>query len=275
MNLNYTMTAEDLREVTDFRNPVKKSRNRFTAFLGWLFIFGLTVLMAVYHPWSDTFQFVNGRIVAIEHPQQNLWVTLIPSLIVTTFLVMAMAFPKTAPAKKGVGGRLLNAVIKRRNALCFIWVLPLLIPQLEIDWAPTDRQAVWAAFVPWALYSGVVGLLLSVRKATVVDKTWNKHPSLHRPAHTVVNDDGLDKDDGVVRHVYRWPHFKRYDETENLFVLTTEDGLSVWLPKRAAADEQAMDELKMLIHNNIGEGKFLGGKNAFEVVLPVIELTEE
>jgi hypothetical protein len=264
MQIEYALTFEEWREayapVTGSSKPAKKTSPAFQL-ISWLLLFALSILELA----RPSVSYARGL-----PPSENLWVMLTASLCVATFfasesIASALLKQQTRGGKPiTLGGAQAVGTV---TMLAYIWIIPVWFPQLAIYWHPTDNQKVWAAFAPWFLYLAITRYILARRRARAMEQLWNKSASLKRTNHARVTSDGVVIDDGYTEHRYRWNYMQRYRETLNMVVLTTIDTGTILLPKRAVPDDSAMDEMKMLISENVPDGKFLQKPQAFAVIV--------
>jgi hypothetical protein len=280
MQFDYQMTIDDFREVSAAKSPSTKPAKPIRALL-WLPSFFFCVLIAI--PRDVLFRGVNVRFLLMFpiQPTQNLWVTIVPtlcviSLLATPSLQKAWADFRARRAKRcGQKAKPSLIVLKFLSYLPMVWIIPAVWPPLAIEWTPSDGQVLAAALAPWWLYLSVIGYLAARQRNRAVDDRWVKRVILHRSKHIEITGEGYSTDDGLVCQEIKWAHFKRYGETANLLLLTTVEDNTLCFAKRALTDDHALDEVKMLICENIADGKFLVKPNAFPVILPVLEIAED
>jgi hypothetical protein len=271
MKLEYRLTRDDFRELSASVNPVPRGQKWWVQLLIWLFLF-VMLLFNVY---------LNGVVAAQlrktgvggtpDLPAQNLWVLLAPHLLVTTFLLIAvMSNPlrsNTLQVRSRSQQRMLR-IASLLSLLSGLWMIPALFPNLAIYWHPTDGQLLWASFTPWSLYFAAVRPILSLRRKRLTDQTWESLPSLRRTNRASISRAEIAIEDGLAAHQFQWAYFKRYWETKNLLLLINIDDVpALVIPKRAVPDDRSMDELKMLISENVADGKFLQKQQAFPVIV--------
>jgi len=147
MQLQYTLTVEDLREVLVWKTGAKKQEKPLVVLLLLLLLFLVCIFGAVPRRliFGDAFR-------PYASPEQNLWVTLAPSLCVVSFILQARLLQAW---NKRAASRARRATVKAGSRiaiyLSMAWIIPVLWPQLAIHWHPTNGQILCAAFAPWAL----------------------------------------------------------------------------------------------------------------------------
>jgi hypothetical protein len=267
MQLEFSLTPEDLHEASRALNPATNHRRVAWDVAGMFLWF----LMSLYYSLPRIFWF-NRDFGKRSDAEQNLWLTISPSLCMASFLLISVLItPKVVRLRQTQGAnrkaaKEREAVLQLLQFLAALWIIPVVWPPLALHWKPADGQIIWAALAPWFLYLTIIRPIYARRRIKAVDNEWKRNKSLQRQNVVSIDANGVFADDGVVEHRIRWAGFKRYNETDNLLLLQMESGLQIFIPKRAIRDGQEMDAIKMLIHDNIGEGSFKPQASAFPVV---------
>jgi hypothetical protein len=269
MKLEYTLTLEEFREMSTVVNNVPRRERPLYQLLVWLFLFCAGIFNVYLAGATASLQARNPSVQDDRLGRQNLWTCLSPQLSIATFLLIGVV---SNPVRANVlQGRTPAQKRRLRTAgmvswLSLVWLVPCVWPRLEIAWTPTEGQVLWASFCPWFLYFAIVRPIISLRRRRLVDKTWEAMSSLRRENRLEISPEGIVSDDGLAETRFKWGYFGKYGEAKNLLLLFTQDGSPLMIPKRAVADDRAMDQLKMLISENIAEGEFAKKQNAFAVI---------
>jgi hypothetical protein len=264
MQIEYALTFEEWREayapVTSSAKPATRMKPvyQLVSFLGLFFY-----AMYSASPFTKVY---SGGVPRLE----NMWIMLTPSLFIITLFLGEM-ITKLLVARQTRGGKPLTQngqhAAGMTALIAYIWVIPVWLGVFAIEWSPTDGQKIWTALAPWFLYLAVTRYISARRREGSWERLWANAPSFKRQNRATIASSGIDIDDGYAEHRYRWSYIRRYRETENMVVLTTIDTGTILLPKRAVPDDRSMDELKMLISENVAEGKFLQKQQAFPVIV--------
>jgi hypothetical protein len=215
-------------------------------------------------------------LVETTYPEQNLWVSLTPSLVPAGMLALAVLIMmyrtrKRIRSVKKTGTTppdQVDAKIEGLVAVLPMVVFPVLanIPAAAIPWHPSPGMVMWAGFSPWiavSVFLLVVSRINRNRSATIA---WFRARSLQRPIQLEVTAEAVETDNGLMKCRWRWTGFIRYRETKNLIILVTEDQTQLAIPKRAVAETATLDALYALIQNSIDSGDFLPRESRFPVL---------
>jgi hypothetical protein len=273
MQFEYTATFEDFEEAVTPKAQLKQPKWPFRAALtwSWLFIFCLACAVDL----QD--RLFPGVARPGDAPQpHNLWVSIAPALYLSSLGLTPMfrrwinrLFPSQSSEESKTRSKWITQILA---LVPNIWIAVALIPACAIEWFPRDNQMLWAGLTPLPLYFAIFAFDNARQKAKALKKRWTNRPSLQRPLHVEVTEESIFTDDGMVAHRYRWPHLKRYTETDRLLVLKTVDDTVLYFAKRAILEPTALDELKMLLSHKIAEGEFTTAPSAFPVITPATPL---
>jgi hypothetical protein len=119
---------------------------------------------------------------------------------------------------------------------------------------PPTKDDPWQAIVPilpWALVFGFVYFFVIRRLRGAQQRQWDKLPHMHRPRTIEIDDEGVTMSEETSSTRMNWAHFQKFEETPNLFLLYVADIMSDFIPKRAFADQAAVDAVRELFQQNI------------------------
>lgn len=226
--------------------------------------FGLTL------PWSATPPQPRPK-----SDLDNLWINLIPSVVppliifawagLVQLLSSALVKPKFRKSLAKLFGMLLGLLP---------WgALWLMIDGPVIHWNATPQRITLITLGSW----GLLGVWRVFRREAVKRRrsrmVWRTVNGLRRPTVLKANEQSLELIDSLTQCSYRWPYFKRFTETTNLYLLDFENGLRLGVPKRAFPDQADDLEFRRLLHEQVKVGTFLPTSTGFAVIpQPVQEL---
>lgn len=274
MQFEYTANFEEFREVVSPKTLGQKPLNPLTASLSWMSLFAICVLGAIYHQDSG----LPYLAAAIQPEPQNLWVTLAPTLYLSTLGLLPLVRGSWNILSRGNNSSDSKTPPKSTRQLLAllpgIWIVLAVVPAFAIEWRPRQVQMLWAGFAPLMLYFGIFAFFNTRQKNRAIRQRWEKKSTRQLPTRVEVTPIGISTDNGLVAHRYGWQYFKRYGESENLLLLITVEDRILHFPKRAVPDHQSMDELKMLISNNIAEGDFAAERAGFPVIFAPVDAVQ-
>src|SRR4029079_4741817 len=173
---------------------------------------------------------------------QDMLMVLLPSGIVALAYLLSSTLlrigqvqvlrKRSAFSKKGQqfkGGAMIVAILMLALVYGSLQAIEFLPP---VEWRPSRSEALWMAFAPWVVVLLVMPLILWWYVKATLGASWEQKPSLHRPRTLEIVDEHVLSRDVNVTSVYQWSAFLRYRETENLFILLTEDAMFLMVPKR-------------------------------------------
>jgi len=276
MKLQIQYAEQDLLEANNRAFAQRGRSQRFGLVLGLVGWMIVLVLMGLLWFVLGTYR-VNAS-PATGQPVQNLVVLVLPNTLMAIFflalrvwtLVAQLRLSRTRAAygDEGYGkikrGGLVGAVVFFALIFGSVYVVGNLPP---VDWRAGRYEAIFLGFVPWIFAFIALPFILRAFNKAMVAGAWSKKPSLHRPKVMEVSDEQIIITDLNSTSVYRWSAFLRFRETENLFILVTEDAGLLMVPKRCLADPAVMVEFRGLLQTHIAEGYFLTvPQGAFPVV---------
>jgi YcxB-like protein len=208
-------------------------------------------------------------------PQVNVWLLLVPTLVPAMFLTLFLLYGTILSIRRQTDSP--DAVAKRKRkgiTTIAIWLilaisaLPLVLldEHFRID---VDADHFPIGSVTIFIWIGAILLLLFLIRLTQkhgARNIWNANPSLHRPKVCEIDERGVRTIDDRTDLFYGWSNFERYRETSNLFCLSTQDRILLFIPKRAFAIDADIDAFCALVQNNIKTGDFLPREARFSVV---------
>ncbi len=277
IKLTYTLTLADLREGLP-TSPWQQRPlwRKILGTAGWL-----VFLVSLLGWWllENFLRTITPNVQPIQpRPEiDDLWLVLLPTLMpvllitsgyVVTLLKNALVSEGSAPA--AVARR--NSILTRVNSFFVMLVVCvgtwlLLHPDLAWMWTPTRPKIVIFALGPWIILFTLFGFLAPLKRRLTVRTLWNTTGVHQRPKNVEIGQEGMVTIDARFSCRYRWNHFVRYSETENLLRLHMEDHRTLLIPKRAVAPEE-MVPLRSLICSNISQGKFIVSDPRFAVLMP-------
>jgi hypothetical protein len=277
VKLTYVLTPADLREGL----PAGTGRQRpawrkILGLVGWLLF-----LASLLFGWlvSSLTRNIAPNVQPIPpRPEiDDLWLVLLPTLIPVTLIAYGYAtvLLKNALIKEGLE----PAAVSRRNSILArvssvvvtvitiggIWLL--VHPESAWIWTPSRPKILVFAVGPWIILFVLLGLLAPLKRRVSVRTLWNTTAPVRRPKSLEIDQNGIMIMDSRFSSRYRWNHFVRYSETSNLLRLHMEDHRILLIPKRAI-DPNDIVPLRVLISENILEGKFILSDPRFQVVVP-------
>jgi hypothetical protein len=276
MKLEIQLREEDLREA-NANAYVKKGRNEQwkirAGVLGWIFFI---ILVAALWALLSRGAYRPVNVHATAEPAYDLTLAVLPSAVaaiwflaflsITLRVQVQVARSRAAFSKEGyeriqksgwVGAILLIAFASLAGAQ--------FVPAIE--WYAMRFTLFLMAFVPWLVALFALALIVRVFNRAVVRNSWLGHPSLQRPYTLEMDDERLTTHSLNTDMVYRWGAFLRFRETENLYILVTEDSTFLMVPKRYLTDQAMMVEFRAILQTHIAEGYFLTvPQGAFPVV---------
>jgi hypothetical protein len=274
IHLEYSLTAEDLAEALKPPTPPGTKPSQSRGAIGWLiFVLLLGCCFALQLSGEKLAHGISPS-PATSGGQTNLWITLAPPMW-PVLIILAAAAGNAITAKLPSRRRTRNAAEQAKPiqigviaiALPLVFLVAIVSSDtFAISWSPTPLLAVAVAFAPWAVTFLLLALWGKVFGKRAARKNWERSTWLHRPMTMDASDECLMVDDGITVTRRRWAGLKRYRETENLLILTTEENLNVLIPKSAASDIGMLDTLYGLIQRSIPVGEFLPRDSRFQVV---------
>jgi hypothetical protein len=254
VHLDAQLTYEDYREFVTFTSGQQSAKPWKSAFYS---LITPAVVLWYALPQITPIRSWPGATPA----EQNLWVALVPMLMVVTQLI-GPSLLKAVAASGGKG----TTIAAAASYLPLVWLLTLTQPALAIPWHPMPGQVVAMTLVPWVTYLSYLTFLKVPPLAEKrLQKRWAAVPTLHRPFRAEINHDVTWFDDGIRFCSYRWAQFKRYSETPGLLLLTDVNGKSHMLPK-SCMDDPTLTRVRSLIQSHVATGKFLTRPTGFEVL---------
>lgn len=270
MKLEVQYREEDLREATlsSIANRTRKTRARNT-----IIIMALVVIILVL---IGFLVFLN-RLVSRspmayrppkpEQPTQDVLATLLPSSLVAIGYLLASillrmgqlqimrkrtVFSQAAHQRIKVG-----AVIVGVSVVAVLWLAFHMIDLVPpVEWRASRSLMLLIACIPWIVVLLLMPLVIHWYARATIGAAWEQKTSLHRPRILEITDEHLVGSDENSTSILRWSAFVRYRETDNLFVLVTEDATIIMVPKRYLKDHAMMIEFRALLQSHIADGQF-------------------
>ncbi len=276
MKLQIQYTEQDLLESNKRAFAHSGRKQRFGLVLGLVGWIVFLVLMGVLWFVLGTYR-VNAALGTAQ-PVQDLVVLVLPNTLMAIFFlglrVWTLVTQLRLSRSRAAFGDESYAMIKKggRNGVAVFFALILgsvyVVGNLPpVEWQAGRYEAIFISFVPWIIAFITLPFILRAFNKAMVADAWSKKPSLHRPKVIEVSDEQIIITDANSTSVYRWSAFLRFRETENLFILVTEDAGFLMVPKRYLADPSVMMEFRGLLQTHISEGYFLTvPQGAFPVV---------
>jgi YcxB-like protein len=277
MQFGYSITFEEYVEAmkTVAAKPVKKNAKR--AFVGWLvyvaLIFAVVVFLNQQTPKVLSTTPDNWQKKSV--PTANLWVTLVPSLVPATLLLLIVfvgyadsvrraryAFTRNASPLELAPSPLLGYLL----LLPFAFLVVPNVSRLAIYWTPSPGTMVWVALIPWIGLILLLSLCGRFTRKAALRKGFASARSIRRTTTIAVDEAGVSTNDQRTCCQYQWSSFDRYQESTHLLKLVTENDTMVIIPKRAINDTENFDRLCGLIQTNIARGQFLPRESRFQVL---------
>ena len=276
MKLQIQYTEKDLLEAT--RNSFARAGRK----QNWALILGMVgwivFLVVAGFFWFILRQLSYGSPPPPEGPVQDLVLLLLPNVLMAVFFLgvrialimvrLRLARSRAAFGDKGYsriknigrsGGAILIALF-----IGGVYAAKVLPP---VEWRVGRTGAMAVSFIPWIIAVMLLPFILRLYTNSVIQIQWLKKPSLRRPKEIELNNEGVVVHDLHSVTAYRWSAFLRFRETENLFVLVTEDSTFLMVPKRHLSDNATMVEFRAMIQTHIAEGYFLTvPQGAFPVI---------
>ncbi|HEV8604599.1 MAG TPA: YcxB family protein [Tepidisphaeraceae bacterium] len=263
MKLEIQYTEEDLREANGYayaQGGAKARRSIWVGIVGWiLFLIVMAVLWLLLK--RDAYGIRNG-----PEPANDLTLALLPSAVAAicflAFVIATLQMQLKVARMRAAFGKAGYDKVKRSGwagIMVLVVMGALSSPQFvpAIKWHGGRYATLMLAFVPWIVVVFVLIVILKLYNRAVIRNTWEQKPSLRRPHVFEVNDEQFVSSDVNSTSAFRWSAFLRFRETENLFILVTEDSNFIMVPKRALGDPELMTGFRAMIQTHIAEGYFL------------------
>lgn len=265
MKMEVQYRQEDLREATlnSVARTTRKSRTR-----NGVIITALIAVILALIAFLNRVAYLPPNVVQPQEPAQDMLSTLLPSALVAMGYLLASILlrigqlqimrRRTAFSKAAHQRIKLGAIIVAVSVVALLWLSFHLIDVLPpIEWHPTRSQILLVSCIPWLIVLLLMPLVVHWYARATIAAAWEQKPSLHRPKMLEFTDEHVLGSDVNSTSVYRWSAFVRYRETDNLFVLLTEDTTIVMVPKRYLNDHAMMVAFRAILQTHIGEGEFL------------------
>jgi hypothetical protein len=277
MSFEYLLSFEEYLEAMKTNGSPAKRKRQYIMLIGWAVYMTLMLAFIV---------FVNAQTPpepqTALRPQQNLWTTLTPPLVVTGFIVVALingSFDARRRAKKALATNSAPSQLPASKFAGFIVLLPLallllpLLPGIAIYWHPSPGEIETIAFAPWIGLIWILIPLVPFNKRGAILREFAQLRSARRSVRIQATESNLSIENGPNFFRYDWSTFDRYQETTCLIKIYTEDERVLMIPKRVFPDINSLDAFRSLIQNRIPRGTFLPRDVRFPVLpQPVIAL---
>jgi hypothetical protein len=295
---DYRYVAEDYQEALAARTQAltgqktQKPKPKWTnsGMLGW----GLFVTLMVAFVYAMKFNrpattFTRGPVSSVgEPPLTHNWLQMLCISVAAPALLMALILFLTSKAQnqrrvpfykprmpRPVLSRIFLQVVAAMMGLVGIAALVAIFKlPIEPDWRPDVGSLIGVLFGPWFVFILLVSMLISTaskrgkqrQKSGLFDVEGS---SSFEPQHLEADDSRIAVSTPIVQHVFTWPYFVSYLESENLLMIFTRDLTVQIVPKRAFMQPGSFERFCGLVQNHVQAGRFLPRASAF-AVLPVI-----
>jgi hypothetical protein len=222
-----------------------------------------------------------------ENAPQDLLLEILPTGLPAAFVILIYLIALWKGWRKSkygaVPGQSANLGKKRiaRGLGMVIWIAIVIGLYALVDfghsvtWHPSQAQLIMVRLAPWGVVIAMTFALGILQRRWAPRQQWFAQPSWRRPKTIEMDGNGFQLSDPLMRTSLAWACFTRARETQNLLILTTQDGLNYLIPKRAFADPLDVDHCRALLQNVIPQTSFLVLPGGFAVLpKPVIPLAE-
>lgn len=127
-------------------------------------------------------------------------------------------------------------------------LLFLLFPEIVRD--RSEAELVMLPVLAWVSFFGLYILILNQTRRVAVRVSARRFAPVGESLYYVLDQNGLLMSSNLVDSKVKWPYFKTWGESENLFILVTST-LHYIVPKRAV-ESGAIDQVRELLCQNIG-----------------------
>jgi hypothetical protein len=143
-----------------------------------------------------------------------------------------------------------------------------MIPNLALPWHPSRGEMILVAFAPWIVLYLILAISLKPLRAYSVRQSWENQPAFQRHVTWEMTDDCVRISDAITDSRMTWAYFTRVRESENLLLVTREDGAFYILPKRVFPGAVELDQARALLSTKIKDCALLPSMAAFPVLDP-------